>query len=133
MPYFRPEPPHILLIEKDPQVLGELSAALLEANYQIQCCHGVKEAMEQIDRRPPDAIICNVVMNELSGSEFRDRVKRQGDLKDVPVMFLSPSQASDIIRRHDNHGGSYCLRKPCDPQVLLQLLENMLELAPAAG
>ena len=51
-------------------------------------------------------------------------------MKDVPMMFLSPAQAPDIIRRHDGYGGTYYLRKPCEPRVLLQLLEQVLDLAP---
>jgi two-component system NtrC family sensor kinase len=132
MPSHRPESPRILLIEPDCQVLSDLSAAFSEAHFQICCCHGVEEALESIACQPPDAIISDAVLNGLSDGEFCRRVKQQPAMKDVPLMFLSPAQTPDIIRRHDVYGGIYYLRKPCDPQILLQLLERELDFAPVS-
>jgi CheY-like chemotaxis protein len=130
MSNYQPESPRILIIEKDPQVLGDLSATLTEANFQVCCCRSEEEGMEAIQRQPPDAVISDVVLNRFSDSEFCDRVKQQPEMRDVPMMFLSPAQVPDIIRRHDVYGGTYYLRKPCDPQVLVQLLEQLLNFAP---
>jgi DNA-binding response OmpR family regulator len=129
MPNCRPDSPRILLIEQDCQVLGDLSTALNEANYQICCCRGVEEAMESIESQPPDAIVSDVVLDGLSGDEFCRRIKQQPEMRDVPVLFLSPAQTPDIIRRQDGNGGTYYLRKPCDPRVLLQLLEREMDFA----
>jgi DNA-binding response OmpR family regulator len=125
----RPESPRVLLIEQDSEILNDLSAALNEAHFQTSCCGDVDEALESIACRPPDAIVSDVVLNGLSDGDFCRRVKQQPAMKDVPVMFLSPAQTPDIIRRHDGNGGTYYLRKPCDPQILLQLLERELDLA----
>jgi CheY-like chemotaxis protein len=130
MPSFRTEPPRILVMEKDAQVLDNLSAALAEANFQICRCFTEEEALELIGRQPPDAVISDVVLNRLSVGEFCERIKQQPGMKDVPVMFLSPAQVPDIIRRHDVHGGTYYLRKRCEPRVLVQLLEQVMDLAP---
>jgi DNA-binding NarL/FixJ family response regulator len=47
-------------------------------------------------------------------------------LANVPVMFLSRLQTPDIIRRHDALGVSYYLRKPVDPGVLRELVDNVV-------
>jgi DNA-binding response OmpR family regulator len=131
MSSFTLEPPRILLIEKDVQVLHALSAALTEANFQIDCCRSEAEALEVMERQPPDAIISDAVLDHFSVREFREVLQRQAGMEDVPVMFLTPAQAPDIIRRQDDHGGTYYLRKPCEPHVLVQLLEQALDLVPA--
>jgi hypothetical protein len=41
-------------------------------------------------------------------------------------MFLSRTQVPDIIRRSQEAGGAYFLRKPFDPQVLLELVDKAL-------
>ncbi|MBN2577764.1 MAG: response regulator, partial [Pirellulales bacterium] len=125
----RAESPRILLVEKNPQLFADLSAALVEANYQICHCRDAEEALDLIGRQPPDAIISDV-FGEHSGGEFRERVKQRPGMKDVPVMFLTPAQAPDIFLRHDDHGGTYYLRKSCGPEVLLRLLERVLDFAP---
>jgi hypothetical protein len=47
----------------------------------------------------------------------------------VPVMFFSGTQIPDIIRRSDSAGASYYLRKPCEAEVLLELIGKALEAA----
>jgi hypothetical protein len=43
-------------------------------------------------------------------------------------MFLSGGQIPDIIRRQDHLGGTYYIRKPFDPNVLLELVDKALQL-----
>jgi len=51
----------------------------------------------------------------------------------VPVMFLSGAQIPDIIRRSHAAGGTYYLRKPFDPEVLLELIQKALWMPHLAG
>ena len=41
-------------------------------------------------------------------------------------MFLSGMQLPDIIRRNYSAGSTYCLRKPFDSAVLLELIDQSL-------
>ena len=43
-------------------------------------------------------------------------------------MFISSSQLPDIIRRSHDAGGAYYLRKPLDPEVLIDLVSKALWL-----
>ncbi len=47
-------------------------------------------------------------------------------MSDVPLMFISSSQRPDIIRRTHEAGGAYYLRKPFDPEVLIELVNKAL-------
>jgi DNA-binding NarL/FixJ family response regulator len=47
-------------------------------------------------------------------------------MEDVPVMFISASQLPDIVRRSHEAGGAYYLRKPLDPEVLVELIDKAL-------
>ena len=47
-------------------------------------------------------------------------------LAEVPLMFLSAAQSTDIIRRSGAGSGTYYLKKPVDAEVLLELVENVL-------
>jgi hypothetical protein len=51
----------------------------------------------------------------------------------VPAMYLSSGQIPDIIRRHDEMGGSYYLRKPFDPGVLLELADKAMQMPVLTG
>ena len=62
-----------------------------------------------------------------------ERPKQEAGLGDVPLMFLSGAQIPDIIRRAHAAGGTYYLRKPFDPQVLLELVDKALWMPHLIG
>ncbi len=61
--------------------------------------------------------------------ELCEQLRQNEALAGVPVMFLSAGQIPDIIHRYDGRQGSYYLRKPFDPEVLGELIEQSIGCA----
>jgi CheY-like chemotaxis protein len=118
--------PLVLVIEEELQVVECLTTTLTGAGYLIRSCSAAQEAIAAASEVRPDLIICDVVVQEQGGAEICQQIKREATPGEMPVMFLSPNQIPDIIRRRGPLGGSYYLRKPFDPNVLLDLLERTL-------
>ncbi|MCC6125202.1 MAG: response regulator [Pirellulales bacterium] len=118
--------PLILLIEEEIQTLQELSSTLTAAGYAARSCSTAEEAIAATHEARPDLILCDAVVHERDGVEICERLQREARPGELPVMFLSGNQIPDIIRRRGALGGAYYLRKPCDPGVLLDLLEKSL-------
>ena len=66
------------------------------------------------------------VLHGQSGLDMCQRIRQSQALAEVPVMFLSAAQIPDIIRRTDALGGTYYLRRPFDPGVLVELIDKAL-------
>jgi CheY-like chemotaxis protein len=118
--------PSILVIDDEPSVLGEVASVLTGAGYAPHCCRTGDDAIEFARSSPPDLILCDINLDGHSGLELCERIKQDEALRDVPVMFLSGAQIPDIIRRSHAAGGAYYLRKPFDPNVLIELVEKAL-------
>ena len=116
----------ILAIDDDAGVLADLAQALGAAGYSYHLCADHEAARALTVRLTPDLIISDINIGNHSGLELCEELKRQAGLADVPVMFLSGAQIPDIIRRAHAAGGTYYLRKPFDPHVLLELVEKAL-------
>lgn len=116
----------VLVIDDEPEVLGEVAAVLARADYDCHCCTTAQAAFEFAKTATPDLIVSDINLAGHSGLEMCERLKEEPALKDVPVMFLSGAQIPDIIRRSHAVGGTYYLRKPFDPDVLLELIEKAL-------
>ena len=61
-----------------------------------------------------------------SGLDLCRELRLENNNSDVPVLFVSRNQAPDIIRRTHDAGGAYYLRKPFDPDVLIELVGTAL-------
>ncbi len=114
--------PLVLVIDDEPEVLGEVAAVLARAQYDCHCCSTAESAVEFARTTPPDLIICDINLAGQSGLKLCEQIKEDPALEDVPVMFLSGAQIPDIIRRSHAVGGTYYLRKPFDPDVLIELV-----------
>ena len=111
----------ILVIEDEAPVLQQIAGVLEGAGHACQCAHNAASACECIERATPDLIISDVNLAGQSGLALCEKLKQQFHLLDVPVMYLSAAQSPDIIRR--SHG-TYHVRKPFDPTVLLELVSQ---------
>ena len=114
----------VLVIDDERAVLDEVTTVLSRANFACRCCTTAEEAIAAALETPPDLILCDISLHGESGLETCERIRQQMGLEDVPVMFLSGAQLPDIIRRSYAAGGIYCLRKPFDPDVLIELIDQ---------
>jgi two-component system OmpR family response regulator len=106
-------------------------AALSKANLACRCCTNATEALDVLESVLPNLILCDVNLHGESGVEICERIRQRPGMENVQVMFLSGNQLPDIIRRSNSSGGGYCLRKPFDPNVLIELIDQSLGVADA--
>ncbi len=116
----------VLVIEHEAETAGRLTQVLQAAGHLCHIAAGAEAAFESVSASAPDLIISDINLAGHSGVSLCERLKQNGGLDDVPVMFLSGTQIPDIIRRGHSAGGTYYLRKPCDPEVLLSLIDKAL-------
>lgn len=116
----------ILVVDHQAEVLDEVATVLTGADFACRCCTTAEDAIAAAESSPPDLIISDVNLHGHSGLDMCKRIRENPALEEVPVMFLSSGQVPDIIRRSDALGGTYYLRKPFDPDVLLELIDTAL-------
>ncbi len=116
----------VLAVDNDRSVLDEITTVLSQVKINCCCCTTSVEAIAAAQATPPDLVLCNVNLQGESGLEMCERIKQQPGLEDLPFMFLSAIQLPDIVRRRCSAGSSYCLRKPFDPHVLVELIDQAL-------
>lgn len=116
----------ILLIDDEPDVLDEIASALAQTGYLCRCCQDPVAAMMMARELLPDLIISDINLGNASGLELCGQLKQIGGLADTPVIFLSGAQIPDVVKRSHAAGGAYYLRKPFDPEVLVELVDKAL-------
>ncbi|GAG40507.1 unnamed protein product [marine sediment metagenome] len=133
MKSLKQQKPLILVVDDEAEVLDDAASILTGAGFTCRCCATAEAAMASAESNPPDLIISDINLHGHSGLELCERIKQSEALRDVPVMFLSGAQTPDIIRRSHPVGGTYYLRKPFDPQVLIELIDKALRVPHLAG
>ena len=119
----------VLVVDDDEGVREYVEAVLARQGLQVATASSGEEALEQVQRSPPDLVTLDVVLPGIDGLETLRRLKRAHP--DMPVILLSahaPARTSADARRL---GASDFLRKPFEPDALERCVSRAL--SPDAG
>jgi two-component system, chemotaxis family, response regulator Rcp1 len=122
----------ILLIEDNPGDVRLTEEALQEGKVRINMV-SVLDGVEAMDflrkkgRYPqafrPDLILLDLNLPKKSGFEVLDEIKGDEDLKSIPVVVLTTSQAElDIVKSYSLHANAF-ISKPVDLNQFLSVVK----------
>ncbi|HET7061421.1 MAG TPA: response regulator, partial [Nitrosospira sp.] len=116
-----------ILIAEDSPTQAEKLRYLLEENcYTATTAANGKEALAAARQRKPTLIISDVMMPEMDGFRLCGEIKKDPELKDVPVILLtSLSDIGDILKGLES-GADNFIRKPYDDEYLLNRIDYLL-------
>jgi signal transduction histidine kinase len=98
----------ILIVDDVPANLDLLGAMLRERGYRVRAAPSGRLALQAARSRPPDLILLDVNMPEMSGYEVCEQLKTDSALQTIPVLFLSAlSETMDKVRAFQAGGVDY--------------------------
>lgn len=126
----------VMLVEDDPGDAGLVKAAFASSRFSCLIEHisdGV-EAMKRLRAMAaegpsslPDLVLLDLNMPRKSGHEVLAEMKADDDLKDVPVVVLTTSDAERDVAAAYHSGASGFVTKPVDVDALFESIQGILE------
>lgn len=118
---------HLLLIDDDPNLIMLVKDYLEFRGYEVVTADNGRKALEALEQKIPDLIICDIMMPEMDGYSFVEKIRQDYRTEWVPVIFLSAkSQSKDRIKGL-NVGGDVYMIKPFEPEELVAQVESSLK------
>src|SRR6267143_494508 len=124
----------ILLVEDNPGDVRLMREALREAKFQneLYVAEDGVEAIAFLRRQGkyagavrPDLILLDLNLPRKDGLEVLAEIKEDADLKRIPVVVLTTSQAeADILRAYNLHANCY-INKPVDIEQFLTVVKSI--------
>lgn len=84
-------------------------------------------ALNLVRKEPVDMILLDILMPEMDGYEFLDRIKDDSVLRHIPVVMISAVEDMDSIVRCIQKGADDYLIKPFNPSLLKARISACLE------
>jgi len=122
---------NILLIDDDEQFRRFLANFLRGRGFTVASASSGKEGIALALEFTPHLIICDLDMPGMNGYEVLARLRRDSNLADTPVMFLTGQAAPEQIREGMNLGADDYLTKPMNSAELLRAVNARLARARA--
>ncbi len=123
-------PKRILIIDDEQDIRTYLSTLLGDQGYEtIQAKDGV-EAMQDVQKDPPDLITLDISMPEKSGIRFFREIKTDNRWKHIPIVVVtgvSEDMRTFISSRHQVPAPEGFVSKPINQEEILDLIRSLLK------
>jgi two-component system alkaline phosphatase synthesis response regulator PhoP len=117
---------HILVVDDEPDLLELVHYTLMRAGYEVGCVKSGEEALAQVQTRPPDLIVLDLLLPGLDGLEICMRLKRDPQTAAIPIVMLTArSEEADVVTGLELGADDY-LTKPFSPRVLAARVKAVL-------
>lgn len=123
----------LLVIDDEPSVLEALEMILTDVGYQVQATISSNTALESLqvpEQPPPDLIITDIVMPEMTGIELFDAVRANDHLSEIPFLFISALCTPEIESLVATHDKTAFLKKPFEVTELFREINLIRGIPP---
>jgi two-component system response regulator HydG len=111
----------VLVVDDEPALREVLALRIEDWGHQVRAVGDTTDAERELDHRPPDIVLCDVVLPGASGLELLKRVKQQDDR--MPMVMMTAHGNIDAAVEAMKSGAADFLTKPLDYAMLYALLE----------
>ena len=79
----------ILVVDDEPDLLELVRVNLSQAGYQVDTAPNGTVALERLRATPPDLLVLDLMLPDLSGTEICKRLRGDSQLAEMPVIMLT--------------------------------------------
>jgi len=117
----------ILVVDDDPQVQFAMQKRLVHCGFDVVTAASGREAVRCASQFRPHAILLDVRLPDFDGLEVASVLQDCERTRGIPIVFVTGKVDSHFKETCRQRGGLYYIRKPCDPDLLLHLLNSILD------
>nr|WP_293120945.1 response regulator transcription factor [Okeania sp. SIO1I7] len=117
----------ILLVDDEPGLREAVQAYLEDSGFNVDVASNANEGWDILQSYLPDLVITDIMMPQIDGYQFLQKLREDPRFKALPVVFLTAKgMTTDRIQGYQAGCDAY-LSKPFDPEELVAIVENLLE------
>lgn len=120
--------PRVLVVDDNQANLELLQACLEELDCETIAAFSGREALQVVKKQPPDLILLDVMMPQMSGFEVCRRIKNDPKTAEIPIIMVTALNELGDIERGIDSGTDDFLSKPVNKWELITRVKTMLKL-----
>ena len=119
----------ILLVDDDPETYAVLRLVLRHEGYTVETAPDASTALEMIATAPPDVLITDLIMPDLTGWSVFARARRLSPT--LPIIIMSELETEVPQQERELANQAVLLRKPFETDQLLSIVARLLAGSPS--
>ena len=116
----------ILVIDDMPHAATMVKARLEASGYRVITASDGQQGLTSAQAEKPDLILLDIVMPAGGGYSVFTQLKTSPKTRSIPVIFLTAKDRPEDVARAYKLGVQYYVKKPYEPEVLLETVKKAL-------
>jgi len=122
-----PATPEVLIAEDNAE-MRRLLVHLLGRRYRVRSAPNGRLALEAVREKAPDAVVTDVMMPELSGTELCRALKSDSSTRHIPVILVTSKAEREMKIEGLELGADDYVTKPFHPRELLARVSSLVRI-----
>ena len=116
----------VMIIDDDPSMLWFVSEIFVD-KYNVLSFNNAAEALASLELKQPDLIISDVMMPEIDGLSFAQKIKQNKLLSHIPLILLSALHHEDDQVKGIEAGAEVYVTKPFNVKYLEKVVYRLIK------
>ena len=113
----------VLVVDDEPLV-ASAARRLLARAHEVQVAHSGQTALALLETSPFDAVLCDLMMPQMTGMELHARVKARDPALARRMIFMTGGAFTEAAARFVADSRAPCFDKPFDPARLREAVQR---------
>lgn len=118
----------VLIVEDNKENVDLLVYFLKPQNYTLSIAHDGVQAMEMIEKDPPDIILLDIMLPRMNGFDLCERIKKDPATTFIPVIMITALKELKDKMRALEVGADDFITKPFENVELLTRVKSLLRI-----
>ncbi len=118
-------PARVLVVDDERHIARVLEFVLKKAGYEVAVAYDGEQALSEVKRFAPDALLLDLVMPKLSGLEVLKRLRADKQYAHLVIAVLTARSFEDVAGEIMRAGANLHCEKPVAPSTLLRGLSGL--------
>lgn len=116
----------VLIVDDESIMVSVLQRHISNAGYDYDVASNGQEALDKIDKQPPDLVLLDLMMPGLNGFETCRRIRANEKTKKLPVIIVTALHSKSDSADAAGCGASEILTKPIEGTLLAKRLRHYI-------
>jgi DNA-binding response OmpR family regulator len=117
----------ILIVDDERDIVKALMIRLQGAGYEVVTAYDGAQGIFMAHKEKPDIILLDIRMPAGNGFSVAEKLKQSHSTSPIPIIFLTGSPERNSEEKAMTLGARFYIRKPYDPEELLDAIKRASE------
>ena len=121
----------ILVVDDERDIVKALTIRLQHNGYDVVVAFDGAQGIFVAHKERPDLIILDIRMPAGDGFSVAEKLKQSSLTEQIPIIFLTGSPERNAEERAMELGARFYIKKPYDPEELLEAIRRAMQPTPS--